>query len=167
MNIDFSEVYKDYQQKVWNLISKYIYKFEDRQDLFQEIFVKIFKNLKKFRGESNLSTWIFKIAVNESINFSKKKKRQLFLENLLKGAGIFRSHEEEKHVEEDIKLWEPLKVLNEKQKIILIMAEVEEINLSDIAKILNISVGTVKSNLFRAKELLKKELGKEKYKWMK
>lgn len=161
MQYIFEQVYNQYKEKIWALISKYAYKEHEREDLFQEIFLKVYKNIDKFRGDSDIGTWIYRVAVNESINFLKRKKRQENFENILQKLPFFKKHDEIKEAEENIYLWQPLKALNEKQKLILIMAEVEEMKLEDIAKYLNISVGTVKSNLFRAKEILRKQLRKE------
>ncbi|MFA5103851.1 MAG: sigma-70 family RNA polymerase sigma factor [Candidatus Margulisiibacteriota bacterium] len=160
MKYDFSQVYAKYKDKIWGLISKYAPARHDREDLFQEIFLKVHKNLDRFRGDSDIGTWLFRIAVNEAINFGRKKGRLLKLEQVVEKLNIFKKAQEPEEIEEDIRKWAPLKVLNQKQKLILIMAEVEEIKMSDIAKYMKISEGTVKSNLFRAKEILRKEIEK-------
>lgn len=160
MQHEFSQVYGKYKDRIWSLISKYAPASHDREDLFQEIFLKVHKNLDRFRGDSDLGTWLFRIAVNEAINFGRKKNRIFKLEQVVEKLNIFKKIQEPEEIQEDIRQWAPLKVLNEKQKLILIMADVEEMRMSDIAKYMKISEGTVKSNLFRAKELLRKELEK-------
>lgn len=160
MEHEFSQVYGKYKDKIWGLISKYAPAQHDREDLFQEIFLKVHKNLDRFRGDSDIGTWLFRIAVNEAINFGRKKGRIFKIEQAIEKLNIFKKTHEPDEIEEDIRQWAPLKVLNEKQRLILIMAEVEEIKMSDIAKYMKISEGTVKSNLFRAKEILRKELEK-------
>ncbi len=158
MKYGFEQVYAKYKEKVWSLIAKYAPAKHDREDLFQEIFFKIHRNLEKFRGDSDIGTWIFRIAVNEAINFGRMKNRLFKLDQVLEKLNIFKKTQEPDEIEDDIRQWAPLKALNEKQRIILIMAEVEDMKLSDISKYMKISEGTVKSNLFRAKEILKKEL---------
>ncbi len=160
MQYDFSQVYGQYKDKIWGIISKYAPVRHDREDLFQEIFLKVHRNLEKFRGDSDIGTWIFRIAVNESVNFGRKKSRAFKLEQIVEKFNIFKKVQEPDEIQEDIRQWAPLKVLNEKQRLILIMAEVEEMKLGDIARYMKISEGTVKSNLFRAKEALRKELEK-------
>lgn len=160
MRQDLSMLYDKYKDKVWGLISKYAPAKHDREDLFQEIFLKVHRNLEKFRGDSDIGTWIFRIAVNESVNFGRKKSRSFKLEQIIERFNIFKKVQEPDEIQEDIRQWAPLKVLNEKQRLILIMAEVEEMKLGDIARYMKISEGTVKSNLFRAKEALRKELEK-------
>lgn len=160
MQHEFSQVYGKYKEKVWSLISKYAPARHDREDLFQEIFLKVHRSLDKFRGDSDIGTWIFRIAVNESVNYGRKKSRIFKLEQIVEKLNIFKKAQDPDEIEEDIRQWAPLKVLNEKQRLILIMAEVEEMKMSDIAKYMKISEGTVKSNLFRAKDILRKELEK-------
>lgn len=160
MQQDFSQVYGRYKERVWSLISKYAPARHDREDLFQEIFLKVHRNLGKFRGDSDMGTWIFRIAVNEAINFGRKKSRLYKLEQIAERLNIFKKMQEPDEIEEDIRRWAPLKALNERQRIILIMAEIEEMKMSDIARYMKISEGTVKSNLFRAKDILRKEIEK-------
>ena len=160
MQYDFSEVYEKYKGKIWGLISKYAPARHDREDLFQEIFLKVHKSLDRFRGDSDIGTWLFRIAVNEAINFGRKKSRIVKIEQIIEKLSIFKKAQEPVEIEEDIRQWAPLKALNNRQKLTLIMAEVEEMKISDIAKYLKISEGTVKSNLFRAKGILRKELEK-------
>lgn len=160
MQHEFSQVYEKYKGKIWSLISKYAPARHDREDLFQEVFIKIHRSLDRFRGDSDIGTWIFRIAVNEALNFGRKKNRIFKLEQVAERFNIFKKTQEPDEIEEDIRQWAPLKALNEKQRLILIMAEVEEMRMSDIAKYMKISEGTVKSNLFRSKEILRKEIEK-------
>ena len=68
-SLDFSKVYNDNKEKVWGLVSRYASSQQDREDLFQEVFFKIHRALGKFRGDSSLETWIYRIAVTTVISF--------------------------------------------------------------------------------------------------
>jgi RNA polymerase sigma-70 factor (ECF subfamily) len=158
-NLDFSKVYNDSKTNVWNLVSKFVFSQQDREDLFQEVFVSIHKGLKNFRGDSSLSTWIYRVASNTAINHVNKKNRYKSLLNLLHLQRNDEASEPRDHSAglEDL---EPLKILNPKQRMILILADVEEKKLDEISEIMKIPSGTVKSNLFRAREIIKKEVVK-------
>ncbi|NQU17155.1 MAG: RNA polymerase sigma factor [Candidatus Saganbacteria bacterium] len=158
--MDFHEVYNNHQKLVWNLISRFVFTKEDREDLFQDVFIKIHKALPKFKGESKIETWIYRITINTGINYAKKQQRQRFLGDLLRKSGIVRDKEEDisQKVETGNSLLKPLESLNPKQRMIILLAEVQEMNLVEIAEHMKIPVGTVKSNLHRAKEILKKEV---------
>jgi RNA polymerase sigma-70 factor, ECF subfamily len=156
---NFPQVYSDYRDMIWKLISRYVRRPADREDLFQEIALKIHASLKNFRGESQLETWIYRIAVNASINFLKKQDRHKRLVEVLK---VFR-HIEEADESEDFekeKVLKPLEKLNPQQRMILMMSDVEERKLEDISQMLKLPIGTVKSNLHRAREIVKKEVMK-------
>lgn len=154
---DFSSVYSHNKEMVWKLVSKYVFQQSDKEDLFQEVFLNVYRSLKGFREDSAVGTWIFRIAVNTSINYAKKQQHRRKLQEVFQGFRHFWSDEPVAVTGGD-PMFEPLKKLNPRQRMILLLAEVEERKLEDIAKALNISIGTVKSNLFRAKEILKKEV---------
>ena len=156
---DFTRVYADHKENVWKLISRYAASRHDREDLFQEVFLKISKALPRFRGEAKLDTWIYRITVNTSLNHLKKRKRYAALKNILSKFRSIEEREEDKDRDKE-KLSKPLEKLNPLQRMILILAEVEEKKLEEISKTLNIPLGTVKSNLHRAREIVKKELNK-------
>ena len=151
---DFARVYADHKESVWKRVSRYASSQEDREDLFQEVFLRLYKALPRFRGEAKLDTWIYRIVVNTSLNFLKKRKRYAGLKDIL---SRFRFIEEREEVKEE-ELFKSLEKLNPQQRMILIMADVEEKKLEEIAQMLNIPIGTVKSNLHRAREMVKKEL---------
>lgn len=156
--LDFSTVYSEYQETVWRLVAKYLAKQQDREDLFQEVFLKVHQALPRFRGESAPGTWIYRITVNTAINYVKKQQRYRLLTNLL--AGLKFEESIETSDVEATTLLKPLEKLNPRQRSILLLADVEEIKLDEIAQIFNLPLGTVKSNLHRARELVKKEVEK-------
>jgi len=156
----FDEVYSEYKEMVWRLVSKYAAQDQDKEDLFQEVFLKIHKALPGFRGDSSPQTWIYRIAVNTAINHIKKKNRIKTLQNML---NLFeRDNDSEGRSQEPTNgpLIKPLEKLNPQQRMILLLSDVEEKKLDEIGSLLNLPIGTVKSNLHRAREVLKKEVEK-------
>jgi len=156
--IDFDHIFADHKEMVWRLVSRYVPSQADREDLFQEVFLRIHKALPKFRGDADLKTWIFRIAVNTSINHVRKQGRYRKLKEIL---GRFRALEGSEEGERTFdKLIAPLSKLNPQQKMILILSDVQEKDLKEIAGMLKIPLGTVKSNLHRAREIVKNEVMK-------
>ena len=153
---DFTQTYMNHKEDVWKLVSKYVSQQQDREDLFQEVFLAIHKALPRFRGEASIRTWIYRVTVNTSINYLKKQHRYKALKSVLGAMRIIAV--EERDAMSDVSLLNPLEKLNPQQKMILIMSDVQDIDLQEISKLLNLPLGTVKSNLFRGREIVKKEL---------
>jgi RNA polymerase sigma-70 factor, ECF subfamily len=151
---EFSSIYEEHKEKIWRLISRYVFSREDREDLFQEVFLAVHRALPGFRGEARIETWLFRVATNTAINFVNKQVRTRRLKELLSGLRLI----EESEPAEPGDLAGPLQKLNPRQRLILIMAEVEDLTLEEIAAQTGLPVGTVKSNLHRAKEIVKKEV---------
>ena len=78
--ITFEEVYSDCSPKILNLAFRFTSNEENARDLTQEIFIKVFQNLKNFKGESSAFTWVYRIAVNHILNFLKKEKRRKYIQ---------------------------------------------------------------------------------------
>lgn len=152
----FQNVYDEHKTKVWGIVSRYVTLKQDKEDLFQEVFLNIYKALPKFRGEARLDTWIYRIAVNASLTYLKKKRRYKKITNTLNWMRII--DVEEPEISESEELLLPLKKLSPQQKMILLMSDVEEKSMEDIAGTLNIPIGTVKSSLHRARGVVKKEV---------
>lgn len=158
-NNDFESIYTAHKDAVWRLASKYVSSREDKEDLFQEIFVKVHRALPKFRGEAAISTWIYKIAVTTAINYVNKQKRYRWLKGMLAGLRLIDWEDPPQPMEGSV-LLKPLEKLNPRQRAILLLADVEEKQLDEIAKIMGLPVGTIKSNLHRGREIIRREVGK-------
>src|SRR5690606_498025 len=74
----FKVLIENYQERVYGIIRKMVIIHEDADDILQNTFIKAFRNINKFKGDSSLFTWLYRIATNESLNFLKKKKRHFF-----------------------------------------------------------------------------------------
>lgn len=158
----FKKVYGENKEFVLRTISKYTDNEQDREDVFQEVFININRSLKGFKGDSDIKTWIYKISVNTAINHLKRRKMTENITGAIKAALPFlKSYHEEPDVAVEIGELRFLKVLDPKQKAVLIMSEVDELKMSEIAKVLNIPQGTVKSTLNRAKEKVRKYFREE------
>lgn len=162
----FEEIYQSYQNKVFNTVIGYLQHTENAEEVTQDVFVEIYRSLPGFRQESSFSTWIYRIAVNKSLDFlksSQRKKRLAFVASLF-GAetppapdfvhpGVLLENKER-----SVYLFKAINTLPENQKTAFILARVENLGNKEISEIMQVSVGAVESLLSRAKENLKKQL---------
>ena len=164
----FIVLIKNYERLVLHIVTPLIGINEDREDICQEVFIKVYEKLNTFQFKSKLGTWIGNIAYNTSINFLQKK-RNVLMSELSPDHDIHSFIEDmqsdgvnpEKIIikKEDIKqLNLAIDELPKIQKSIVLLYYQEEVSLEEIGKILEIPVNTVKSHLFRARKSLKELL---------
>jgi RNA polymerase sigma-70 factor (ECF subfamily) len=161
----FHEFILTYQRLVAVMVSRIVFNREDREELCQEIFLKIYKNLDSFRGEAKISTWIGRIAYNTCITHLKKKKTPLFsdvaaeyqtLENISGDCPSPEAIMEKENLSR--RLQSGIEKLDVRYRTVLTLFHLAEMNYADIGKVMDLPEGTVKSHLFRARRLLKERL---------
>ena len=155
--IEFADVYAQHKNSVWRLVARYVFNREDREDLFQEVFLRIHTALPNFRGEAKLETWLYRITINTSMNYVNRQNRSQKLKQFLANLRII----EELEAPEIDELSLPLSKLNTQQRMIVLLSDVEDRSLEEIASMTGLPLGTVKSNLHRAREIVKKEVIKD------
>lgn len=145
----FNALVKKYQQKVYWMVRKMLIDHDDSNDVTQEIFIKIWSSLDNFRGDSQLYTWIYRIASNETINFLNKKKRksqipledvQRTLEDQLETDPLIGGDEIQ------MKLQKALLQLPEKQRLVFNFKYFEDLSYEEISEITGTSVGALKAS---------------------
>jgi len=157
----FRVLVENYQVRVYGIIRKMVVIHEDADDVLQNTFIKAFKNIHKFKGDSTLFTWLYRIATNESLNFLEKRKRQLFfpLEDHHKAM--------EEHLEsspniagEDIEriLQKILLTLPEKQRLVFNLKYYEELSYDEISQITDTSVGSLKASYHHATKKIERAI---------
>ncbi|SNX55123.1 sigma-70 family RNA polymerase sigma factor [Thermoanaerobacterium sp. RBIITD] len=152
----FETVISNYQNYIYNIIFRIVGLKEDALDLTQETLIKAYINLNKFKGNSEFKTWLYKIAVNVSLDFIRKKKG---VEEQLNEISDLRTPEDivDERITREIILDELNKLQND-YKIALILRDIEGLSYSEISKITKASLGTVKSRISRARNILKENL---------
>jgi RNA polymerase sigma-70 factor (ECF subfamily) len=143
---------------------------EDAEDVSQEIFITIHLNIVKFKEESSLSTWIYRITVNKCLEFIRKKKRKKRF-GIVKSIfstdveGVIENHSDFMHPgiqlenQERAKiLFKAIDLLPENQRTAYILHKIEQLSYTEIAQILSLSLSAVESLLFRGKQNLKQHL---------
>ena len=163
-----TEIYKAYSPKIRRYLNSH-FSIEDSEDLLQEIFIKIYKSLSSFRGDSSLNTWIYKIATNaviDKIKSNTHKFNKLHIElnptnqhyNNTHFATTFEKQIEKKEMNDCIRQF--IDQLTDKNRTVFVLSQYENLNNKEIAEILDISIDSVKIRLHRAKESLKTTLSK-------
>lgn len=157
-----------YQQPVYNLVCRLLNDPSDASDIVQEVFLKIFRNIRAFRHGSSLKTWIYRIAVNEAYNhrrwFSRHLRQEVaFSSDDATPADTFadpgRSPFEEAADHETRALVEAaLEKLKPNFRAAVILRDIEDLSYEEIASVLDLSLGTVKSRILRGREALRKIL---------
>ncbi|MDL2208357.1 sigma-70 family RNA polymerase sigma factor [Parabacteroides sp. OttesenSCG-928-O15] len=160
----FAKVVSAYGEKLYWQIRKMVLDHDDANDLLQNTFLKAWMNINYFRGEAKLSTWLYKIAINECITFLNKQRAQnnvsmddtdVFLLERLKGDEYFDGDEAQ------MKLQEAILRLPEKQRLVFQMKYYEEMKYDDMSEILGTSVGALKASYHHAVKKIEEFLTKD------
>lgn len=150
---------KQYERLVWHMVSRVLNKQEDIEDLCQEVFIKIYRNLKKFKFDSKLSTWIATIAYREALNY---KRRHKFPDNQEVESVVIADHISPETLSSKNSVVELVHKIIEKlpqhYRTILTLYHLEEFNYKEIEEITGMPEGTVKNYLFRARKLMKEAI---------
>ena len=157
----FKTLIKEYQQPLYWHIRKIVFDHEDADDVLQNTYIKIFKNIKNFRGESKLFSWMYRIATNEALTFIKQKSRKLGLSLNEFNEKQVNQLEADVYFEGDaiaLKLHLAVANLPEKQRLVFNLKYYEELKYEEISEILEISVGGLKASYHHAVKKIKNEL---------
>jgi RNA polymerase sigma-70 factor (ECF subfamily) len=152
-NYGFNMLVRSYQQRVYWLIRKMVIDHDDADDLTQEVFVNIHKAIDAFREDSQLFTWIYRIATNECLTFLNKKKRRFFLPLEDVGAQLSAKIDTSSQVSgDDIekKLQKALLTLPDKQRLVFNLKYFEDMPYEEMANVTNTSVGALKASYHHA-----------------
>lgn len=167
----FSLLIDDYQQKVFHTCISFVPNKEDAEDIAQEVFLEVYKSIGKFKGNSKLSTWIYKICTNKCLEFIRKKnakKRLVFIQRILGNEipldktnfftefnhpGILLEHKERSET-----IYLAINTLPESQKTVFTLAKLDGKTYQEIVEITGKSMSSVESIMFRAKKNLQKKL---------
>ncbi len=167
-NQAYGQLLDEYQQKVFGTCISFVPNQEDAEDIAQEVFVEVFNSIGKFKGDSKLSTWIYRIATNKCLEFIRKKntkKRFGFMQSLLGNdlpidrssnftefnhPGIQLENKEKSEI-----LFAAINKLPEAQRIVYTLNKIDDLSYQEVSEITEKSVSSIESLLFRAKKNLK------------
>ena len=153
----FKMLMDSFQVPIYNYIPRLVVSHEDAEDVLQEVFIRVFRHIDQFREESSLSTWIYRIATNESLRLLNGRKEVVSAEDVqeeLMGklkASDYIDYENELAV----KFQEAILSLPEKQRLVFNLRYYDELEYEEIARVLDSKVDTLKVNYHYAKEKIK------------
>ncbi|MFN7118159.1 MAG: RNA polymerase sigma factor [Saprospiraceae bacterium] len=166
----FSRLVEQFQQQVLNTCLGFVPRLQDAEDLTQEVFLEVFRSIGNFRAEAKLSTWIYRVTVRkclEYIRYQNRQKRWAFMKNLvgldtpeaqslasgMDHPGIALENQERSAI-----LFLKMEELVDNQRTAFVLHKVEGLSHQEISEILQVSIASVESLIFRAKQQLQKKL---------
>ncbi len=164
----YNQLIREHGDRVLNTCYKFLLNKEDAEDVYQEVFIELFKSINSFKGEAKLSTWIYRIAVTKSLDEIKKRNRKkritsvgkiLHIDDVMHwiGGGTM----PDKSLKEKEKLQEmndALNTLPDNQRVAFTLSKIEGYSNPEIAEIMNTTVMAAESLIYRAKKKLNDEL---------
>lgn len=167
----FRFLVETYQDKIIRTSKGFVHSLADAEDIAQEVFIEVYQSVGRFRGESELSTWIYRIAVNKSLNFLRSVKRRKIisffeynhsdspeLRNDPVAPNEFCPDDNLRKSEQSDAVLKAIDSLPAKQKTAFILSKYDDLSYQKIADVMNTTVSSVESLLFRAKQNLQKRL---------
>ncbi|MGE5404502.1 MAG: sigma-70 family RNA polymerase sigma factor [Candidatus Saccharibacteria bacterium] len=168
----FEELVGKYQHKVYSLSFRYMGNEDDANDMAQEAFIKAYRSLKSFKGDSSFSTWLYRITANVCLDELRKRKRTLHMISLDEPVATLDGDDMERDIadssptadimyerkELEEQLQGVIMTLKPEHRSVVVLRDVMDLTYEDMADILQCSVGTIKSRLSRAREILRKKI---------
>ena len=173
-NATFEQIYHQYSARILNLIYRMTGSEEVARDLTQEVFVKVYENIGKFRGDAQIFTWLYRIATNHTLNYLKRKKRYKWLnlldkpisevlqenkiDNQFWAVGSPRPDRQMEKKQREQIIWKLIQQLSPKYRVPYVLNRYENLSYQEIADTLNLSLSAVETRIHRAKKELVKKL---------
>ena len=169
----FKQLVENYQRLVVNTCFGMVHNTEDAEDIAQEVFIEVFRSIHKFRADAKISTWLYRIAVNRSLNFIRDNKKSRWFQSFedsvqdknreLQNITSSKADQPEFQLENKqraILLHEAIDSLAQNQKVAFTLSKYEDLSYQEISEVMDLSVSSVESLLHRAKKNLQKKLYK-------
>ena len=145
----FADVVKTYTEPLYWQIRRMVQTHEDANDLLQNTFMKAWQSLENFRGEAKLSTWLYKIAINESLGFLERERKRAGLSLDDEDGSIVAKIEADENIDGEelsVKLRKAIASLPEKQRLVFNMKYFDDMKYEDMSEVLGTSVGALKAS---------------------
>ncbi|MBV9256856.1 MAG: sigma-70 family RNA polymerase sigma factor, partial [Ktedonobacteraceae bacterium] len=154
-----------HQRRVFNLVFRMLQQYEEANEVTQETFLAAWQGLSSFRGDARFSTWLYRIAYNCSLKQLEQRKRDNALhvavqaeQSLQHESCDERAEAKMEAHERQVLVREHLSMLPAKYRVVLVLRHLQEMTYEEMAEILTMPIGTIKTHLFRARNLLKERL---------
>jgi RNA polymerase sigma factor (sigma-70 family) len=149
----FTRIIKKYQEKLYWHVRRMVVNHDDANDILQNVFIKVWNYLDNFREESNLYTWLYRIATNESLTFIEKEKKRASLSLSDHESGLSNKLQAEKGFDAnklEWKLQQAIQSLPEKQRTVFLLRYYDEMPYEEMSKVLETSTGALKASYHHA-----------------
>jgi RNA polymerase sigma factor (sigma-70 family) len=149
MHYAFNHLVRKYQEKIYYFVRRLVIDHDDTDDVVQNVFIKVWNNLGSFREDSKLFTWLYRIAVNESLSFLKNKQLRSYLSLSSPEAMIIRSMQDDNYFDGDeiqVRLTKAIIRLPKKQQLVFNMRYYDDLSYDEMSEILGTSVGALKAS---------------------
>lgn len=147
----FDRLVREYQEPLYWQIRRLVLLHDDANDVLQNTFMKAWSAIESFRGESKISTWLYRIAINEALNYLEKKKQHIHLDDTENNAAaMLQSDSYFDGDETQLQLQQAISQLPEKQRAVFNMKYFQEMKYEDMSEILGTSVGALKASYHHA-----------------
>jgi len=161
----FAQLVQRYQRHVFNLVFRMLQQYEEACEITQETFLAAWQALPSFRGDARFTTWLYRIAYNCSLKQLDQRKRDKALQAALQAEQALEHVDNDKRADAQLEahdrqafIQELLSKLPAKYRIVLILRHLQDMTYEEMAEILTVPIGTIKTHLFRARNLLKERL---------
>ena len=161
----FAQLVQRYQRRIFNLVYRMLQQYEEASEITQETFLAAWQGLPSFRGDARFATWLYRIAYNCALKQLETRKRDWALQAALQAEQALESENTYKRADAQIDeherqafVQEHLSRLPAKYRAVLILRHLQDMTYEEMAEILTMPVGTIKTHLFRARNLLKQRL---------
>ena len=153
MSLKFEDLVSEYKERLYWHIRRMVISHEDADDVLQNTFIKVFKNLNNFQGDSQVYTWLYRIATNESLTFIKKRNRTTHISNEELHESLVTNLTSDPYFNGDdaqLKLQQAIDTLPTKQKQVFVMKYFDELQYNEISEIVGTSEGALKASYHHA-----------------
>jgi RNA polymerase sigma-70 factor, ECF subfamily len=161
----FAQLVQQHQRRVFNLVFRMLQQYEEANEVTQETFLAAWQGLPSFRGDARFSTWLYRIAYNCALKQLEQRKRDNAIQIGVQAEQVIANAGQEQRVDAALEsharqalVHEQLANLPAKYRIVLVLRHLQEMTYEEMAEILTMPIGTIKTHLFRARNLLKERL---------
>lgn len=168
----FAQLVQRHQRRVFNLVFRMLQQYEEANEITQETFLAAWQGLPAFRGDARFSTWLYRIAYNCCMKQLEQRKRDRALQTAMQAEHILNRNDADDQARAELEahgfqelIREHLAMLPAKYRIVLVLRHLQDMTYEEMAEILTMPIGTIKTHLFRARNLLKERLQALEQEW--
>lgn len=161
----FAQLVQRHQRRVFNLVFRMLQNYEEASEITQEAFLAAWQGLPSFRGDARFSTWLYRIAYNSALKQVEQRKRDRALQSAMEAEQLIAEADSAGRMDAELEtrarqnfVRDNLAALPAKYRAVLILRHIQDMTYEEMAETLTIPVGTIKTHLFRARNLLKERL---------